>query len=66
MVSNPGQANMEIVVKDGQKLDRYKSTGTLGEGEGTRAGTAYRLRDGNMIYVPEGDTPSTAPAASLP
>lgn len=55
MVTNPGQANMEIVVKDGQKLDRYKSSGQIGDGEGMRAGTAYRLKDGSMIYVPEAE-----------
>ncbi len=54
MVANPGQADMEIVVKDGRTLDRYKASGSIGEGEGTRAGTAYRLKDGSMIYVPEG------------
>ncbi|QNN47299.1 DUF2149 domain-containing protein [Thermomonas brevis] len=53
MVANPGQANMEIVVKDGKKLERYKASGEIGEGEGMRAGTAYRLKDGSMIYVPE-------------
>lgn len=54
MVANPGEANMEIVVKDGRTLDRYKASGSIGEGEGTLAGTAYRLKDGSMIYVPEG------------
>lgn len=55
MVTNPGEANMQIVVKEGQKLERYKSSGEIGEGEGMRAGVAYRLKDGSMIYVPEGE-----------
>ena len=36
-----------------QELTRYETTGEIGEGEGVRAGTAYRLPDGRMIYVPE-------------
>ena len=53
MIKNPGQPDMEIVVKEGQKLDRYKSSGSVGQGEGTKAGVAYRLKDGSMLYVPE-------------
>jgi len=53
VIKNPGQPNMEIVVKDGQKLDRYKSSGSIGQGEGAKAGVAYRLKDGSMVYVPE-------------
>lgn len=54
MMVNPGEANMQIIIKDGENLEHYKSSGEIGEGQGTRAGTAYRLRDGSMIYVPEG------------
>ncbi|MGO1540195.1 MAG: DUF2149 domain-containing protein [Luteimonas sp.] len=53
MVVNPGEADMQVMVKDGEKLEQYKASGEVGEGEGTRAGVAYRLRDGSMIYVPE-------------
>ncbi|WP_431862122.1 DUF2149 domain-containing protein [Azospirillum sp.] len=53
MIKNPGQPDMEIVVKDGEKLERYKSSGSVGQGEGTKAGVAYRLKDGSMLYVPE-------------
>jgi hypothetical protein len=53
VIKNPGQPNMEIMVKDGQKLDRYKSSGSIGQGEGAKAGIAYRLKDGSMVYVPE-------------
>ena len=45
-------------------LDRYKASGSIGEGEGTRAGTAYRLKDGSMIYVPEGGDGSEAAASA--
>lgn len=55
VIKNPGKENMEILMKEGQELKHYKSTGEIGEGEGMRAGVAYRLADGTMIYVPEGD-----------
>ena len=58
VVKNPGQPDMEMVVKDGQKIETYKSTQQIGSGEGTKAGIAYRLKDGSFIYVPE-----TGPAA---
>jgi hypothetical protein len=41
-------------VKEGHDLQRYESSDGIGEGEGTRAGVTYRLDDGRMIYVPEG------------
>ncbi|WP_404302500.1 DUF2149 domain-containing protein [Alicycliphilus denitrificans] len=53
VIKNPGKENMEIIVKDGQKLDRYKASGEIGEGQGAKAGVAYRLKDGSMVYVPE-------------
>ncbi|HRJ62457.1 MAG TPA: DUF2149 domain-containing protein [Azospirillaceae bacterium] len=53
VIKNPGQPTMEIVVKDGEKLERYKSSGAIGQGEGAKAGVAYRLKDGSMVYVPE-------------
>lgn len=54
VVENPGEANMRIVVKQGEELTRYESTGEIGEGGGVRAGVTYRLADGRMVYVPEG------------
>ena len=58
IIQNPGQDNMEIIVKDGQKVERYKASGEIGEGQGAKAGVAYRLKDGSMVYVPE---PGAAP-----
>ncbi len=52
VVKNPGQADMEMIIKQGETLTRYESSGEIGEGEGALAGTAYRLKDGSMIYVP--------------
>lgn len=45
---------MEVIVKDGEEIKQYKSTGEIGSGEGTRAGVAYQMADGSLVYVPEG------------
>ena len=53
VIKNPGKENMEIITKKGEKLTHYKSSGEIGEGEGTKAGVTYRLNDGSLVYVPE-------------
>ncbi|WP_072681321.1 DUF2149 domain-containing protein [Arcobacter sp. LA11] len=53
VIKNPGKKNMEVVIKKGEKIDKYKSEGKIGEGEGTKAGVAYKLKDGSMVYIPE-------------
>ena len=53
VIKNPGQPNMEVIVKDGRKIDRYRASGEIGEGEGAKAGVAYQMKDGSMVYVPE-------------
>jgi len=53
VIKNPGQDTMEVIVKEGQKIERYKASGEIGEGQGAKAGVAYRLKDGSMVYVPE-------------
>ena len=55
IVKNPGQENMEIITKEGEKINRYtpsenqESSGTMGR----RVGVAYELENGEIIYVPE-------------
>lgn len=61
IIRNEGQPNMEIITKDGQKVTRFKASGASGEGDG-EAGTAYRMKDGTMVYVPAATAP-TAPGA---
>jgi len=53
VIKNPGKPDMEMIVKDGHKIEKYKSSGQIGQGEGEKAGVAYRLKDGSMVYVPE-------------
>lgn len=53
IIRKAGQPDMEIVVRqDGQEI-KYKGNGGSSEGQGVRAGVAYKLKDGNIIYVPE-------------
>ncbi|MDO4715797.1 MAG: DUF2149 domain-containing protein [Bacteroidales bacterium] len=56
MVKNPGKDNMEIITKEGQKIERYtpSNDNTSANGNrGKRVGTAYELANGEVIYVPE-------------
>jgi hypothetical protein len=59
VVKNPGEPDMQMIVKDGRKIETYKATDKIGSGEGARAGIAYRLRDGSFVYVPEADERSS-------
>lgn len=52
-VKNPGKSDMEVIVKKGQEITRYKATKGEGQGKGRRVGTAYELENGQVIYVPE-------------
>jgi hypothetical protein len=62
VITDPGKPNMEIVVKKGEKVERYKASGAIGSGDGKKAGVAYRMNDGSIVYVPE----ETAKDASAP
>lgn len=54
VIRNPGTARMEVVVKDGEKIEHFKGDGAQASpGGGVRAGTAYRMPDGSLVYVPE-------------
>ena len=57
IVKKPGEPDMEIVVRENGKEIRYKGNGGSSDGRGVRAGIAYKLKDGNIIYVPEGSQP---------
>ncbi len=59
MVKTNAQGEREIIVKKGTEIKAYKLTGKVTTGNGERLGTAYRLADGQIIYVPEGgDAPN--------
>jgi hypothetical protein len=52
-IKNPGQPDMEIVTKQGEEIERLKMTDRQLTGEGEKLGTAYRLKSGKVVYVPE-------------
>lgn len=56
MVKNPGKENMEIITKEGQKINRYtpsEDQSASHEKKGKKVGVAYELENGEIIYVPE-------------
>jgi len=44
---------IEIITKKGKEIKVQKVTDKRLSGEGERLGTAYQLKDGKVIYVPE-------------
>ena len=53
VVTNPGQPDMQIIIKEGQTIEVMNMTDRIAGGEGEVLGTAYKLGDGKVIYVPE-------------
>lgn len=56
MVKNPGDPNMQIIIKDMDKIQVLNMTDKIAGGQGTKMGTAYRLENGQVVYVPENAT----------
>lgn len=59
MVKTDAGGQREIIVKKGRTITAYKLSGQTASGNGERLGTAYRLSDGQVIYVPEQDAAKT-------
>ena len=53
IVKENDRNELTIIRKQGRKIQAVKMTREEAAGRGTRLGTAYRLEDGSMIYVPE-------------
>lgn len=53
IVKNPGEENMQVIIKEGNVIKVMNLTAEIYGGQGEKIGTAYRLRDGTIIYVPE-------------
>ncbi len=47
------KGEMEIITKTGKEIKMQKVTDKKLSGEGIRLGTAYQLKDGRVVYVPE-------------
>lgn len=56
------QAQLEALEKKGVKIEHYRQTREQLTGDGQRLGVAYRLANGDVVYVPE--TPPSSPANS--
>ncbi|MDQ1276097.1 MAG: hypothetical protein QG610_1672 [Euryarchaeota archaeon] len=68
IVKNPGAEDMKIIVKEeGKPIEVLNMTDSIGGGTGEALGTAYKLADGRVIYVPEdseGNSTSAGTSAS--
>lgn len=56
IVKNPGKENMEIITKEGGKINKYTPADDQSPDQqkrGRRVGIAYELENGEIIYVPE-------------
>lgn len=53
VIKNAGQPDMEMIIKNGETIETYKSSGEVGSGDGVKAGVAYKMADGSIVYVPE-------------
>ena len=62
MVVTNAQGEQEIITKKGTQIEAYRVTPeSLAGGDGERLGIAYRLPDGQVIYVPEGGAEAMRP-----
>jgi len=57
MVKTNKQGQSQVVIKKGTEINAYRVTGEQLSGDGERLGTAYRLANGQIIYVPDATTP---------
>ena len=56
MVKNPGTDQMEIITKEGNKINKYTPSENDSHSacsKGRRVGSAYQLENGEIIYIPE-------------
>ena len=53
LVKQTESGEMEIIVKQGAQIKVQKVTDKTLSGQGTRLGTAYRLANGQVVYVPD-------------
>ena len=55
VVKNPGKENMEIITKEGEKINRYTPSEDQSQSgkRGKRVGIASELENGEIINVPE-------------
>jgi len=50
IVKNPGDPNMQIIIKDTDQIEIRNMTEQISGGQGTKIGTAYQLKSGVVVY----------------
>ena len=53
MVRKNAKGEMTVISRKGRKIKAVKVTPEKAAGRGTKLGTAYKLEDGSIVYVPE-------------
>jgi len=53
IMKQKADGEMEIITKKGTKVSAMKVSREKARGRGERLGTAYRLQDGSVVYVPD-------------
>ncbi|MCK8604339.1 DUF2149 domain-containing protein [Desulfoferrobacter suflitae] len=53
LMKKGAQGQWEILIKKGKKIKAMKVSQSTSEGRGEKLGTAYRLENGTVVYVPE-------------
>ena len=61
IVRENDDGTVEIVVKEGDRIEVQRVTSDTMSGQGVRLGTAYRLANGEVVYVPEDEVPEVNP-----
>lgn len=62
LVKQTDDGDLEIITKQGARVQVQKVTDRTLSGQGTRLGTAYRLANGQVVYVPDEVPTPKAPA----
>ncbi|BBO87889.1 DUF2149 domain-containing protein [Desulfosarcina ovata] len=55
IMKQKASGEMEIITKKGTTIKATRVTREAAKGRGNRLGVAYRLEDGSMVYVPDGE-----------
>ncbi len=53
IIKNPGTQQMEIITKQGEKIEVSKISEEIAGGKGKKVASVYRLENGETVYVPE-------------
>jgi hypothetical protein len=53
LAADGGAPALEVLAREGVLIERFRVSKDIRGGEGERLGTAYRLKSGEVVYVPE-------------